>query len=96
MNRIDQSHTIKKGKRQFIYANVITTICWVSMQIIVANLISPYVDFPLVFLVVVVIVLISQINYQLIWKLYSTSLGGGRHRIPNRNPTEEKNGNKEK
>ncbi|OLS13575.1 MAG: regulatory protein ArsR [Promethearchaeota archaeon CR_4] len=97
MNRIDQSHTINKAKRQFIYANLITTFCWVAMQIIVANLISPFVDVSLVVTVVVVIVLISQINYEIIWRLYATSLGGakgGWRRIPKKNPPEVHNDDK--
>lgn len=80
MQRIDQSHTIKKGKRAFIYANVITTICWVLAQIIISNLIAPYVDIPTNVLVVIVIVIIAQVNYQVIWRLYGKGWGVTRHR----------------
>ena len=75
MQRIDQSHTIREGKRRFIYANVVTTICWVLAQIIISNLIAPYVDVPTNVLVVVVIVIIAQVNYQLIWRLYGKGWG---------------------
>ncbi len=80
MQRIDQSHVIKQGKRAFIYANVITTICWILAQIIISNLIAPYVDIPTNVLVVIVIVVIAQINYQVIWKLYGKGWGLTRHR----------------
>ncbi len=80
MQKIDQSHTIKKGKRAFIYANVITTICWVLAQIIISNLIAPYVDIPTNVLVVIVIVVIAQINYQIIWRLYGKGWGVSKHR----------------
>jgi DNA-binding transcriptional ArsR family regulator len=93
MNRIDQSHTLKKAKRGFIYANFITTICWVVMQVIISNMIAPYVDIPTNVLVVTVIVIIAQINYQIIWRLYGTSWGITRRRTPNRTATEQKNEN---
>ena len=69
LEKIDQSDRVKKGKKQFNYAYLITVICWILSQTII----------PLVLLldtrelqyigVMITLNVLAIVNYLSIWKL---------------------------
>ena len=73
LHKIDQSHTISKYKRRFIYAYIATVFCWITVQILVPTIIyqiDPQFKVPMYyFSIIVIIQIIAVINYIIIWKL---------------------------
>lgn len=70
INKIDQSERFNKGKKKIMYANIVTTICWIFTQVSVSNIISPYVDNSVLIPVILILNIVPQINYLVIWNLW--------------------------
>lgn len=84
INKIDQSERFNKGKKKIMYANIVTTICWVFTQVSVSNIISPYVEMSVLIPVILILNIVPQINYLVIWNLW------GRTYFKKKNKKEKK------
>jgi hypothetical protein len=75
MNRIDQSQLIKTGRRKFLYANIVTQICWIIILFVIPQQLSSYLNIPLPTLIFIIVLLnvIAQVNFQVMWRLYGRS-----------------------
>lgn len=69
LEKIEQSDRVKKGKKQFNYAYVITVICWILSQTIIPLIL--YLDSQELQYIGIMITLnvLAIVNYVSIWKL---------------------------
>ena len=73
MDRIDQSKRLRKGKKTFLYANIITIVCWTLVAFLIPNLIALFISVSLLIIIIIVINVVIQINSFLIWRLWGTT-----------------------
>ncbi len=69
LTKTDQSIKLSKYRRNFLYAYIITVICWISAETIVPLIIGTYGAFKLTWAVQIVINAMAVINMIVIWQL---------------------------
>ena len=69
LSKTDESVRISRYKRKFLYAYIVTVICWISASTIIPFIITADFGFWTVLYVVIIITIISTINEIIIWRL---------------------------
>lgn len=87
MDKIDQSDRLKAWKRNILKSNIWTQVSWMIIMILVPFLISNYYSPITLIWVVVLINVIAQVNFQVIWRMFGKSYNPGK---------KQKKGNKSK
>jgi DNA-binding transcriptional ArsR family regulator len=70
MDKIDQSDRFKRNKKKFLWANIVTIICWASMQFFIPFSLSNYPVENVLIYIIVCMNVIPQINYVIIFNLW--------------------------
>lgn len=73
MDKIDQSDRLKNWKKNIMLANIITSLCWVFVQIFVPVTLSSGFNSTNQIIVLVILNIVPQIAYQVSWRMWAKS-----------------------
>jgi DNA-binding transcriptional ArsR family regulator len=78
MDKIDQSDRLKAWKRNMLKSNIWTQVSWILILFLVPFLISNYYSSTTLVWVFVLINVIAQINFQVMWRMFGISYNPGK------------------
>ncbi len=73
MDKIDQSQRLKTWKRNIMWSNIITIVCWTLVMFLVPFIIKSDIELNKMITIVILLNLIAQINFQSSWWFWGKS-----------------------
>jgi DNA-binding transcriptional ArsR family regulator len=73
MDKIDQSDRLKNWKKNIMWSNIATIICWTFVMFTVPFMLGNNFSQSTLITVIIILNVVAQINFQLIWRFWAKS-----------------------
>ncbi|MHA1264322.1 MAG: DUF7347 domain-containing protein [Candidatus Helarchaeota archaeon] len=69
LTKTDQSIKISRYRKNFLYAYIVTVVCWITAETIIPLILYPNIEHPTFLAYIIVINVLSIVNWIILWTL---------------------------